>query len=147
MDGLAVDWATGALTVPPGSSTDQEKLLRETLLRPVVEQTGRLAAYRRAWFGRIIDRYRGTATQVIIFRLPRGPIPRPDWLVAKRSSSIRELAARPNVMLLDEHAFESLERTSLFKDPLHLNSKGMKLFSQMLADRIAARLPKMARAD
>jgi lysophospholipase L1-like esterase len=140
VDGVTVDWAAGRLSVPPGTTAAQQKVLREVLLRRTAPQTGRLAVYRREWFSRIIDRYRGTATQVIIFRLPRGPIPRPDWLVTKRSSSIRELAARPNVVLLDEHIFESLERPSLFQDPLHLNAKGMDLFSRMLAERVTARL-------
>ena len=145
LDGLQMNWETGTITLPPGTTPAQERVLRDVFLRPVAEQTGRLAIYRRRWFGRIIDRYRGTATQVIFFRLPRGPIPRPDGMVRKRSSSIRELASRANVMLLDEQTFESLESTSLFKDPLHLNSEGMRLFSQMLAGQVRSRLSGMTR--
>ena len=42
----------------------------------------------------------------------------------KKSSSIREFAARPGVLLVDEHAFDSLERPELFKDAFHLNNAG-----------------------
>ena len=140
LDGLEVNWEAASVKAPPDATPAQEKVIRDVYLRPPAPQNGRLASYRRLWFGRIIDRYRGTATQVFFFRLPRGPIPRPDWMVKKQTSSIRELAARPNVTLLDEHTFESLERTGLFKDPLHLNSEGMKLFSRMLADQVRPRV-------
>lgn len=147
INGVAVDWTRGTLTVPPGTTALQERVLRNVLLRQVAAQTGRLASYRREWFGRMIDRYRGAPVHVIFFRLPRGPIPRPDWLVRRRSSSVRELAARPNVVLLDEHIFEPLERTSYFMDPLHLNRRGMTEFSRMLGESVSARLAPAAPAN
>ena len=136
VDGLEVDWATGGIIYPPGATPKERKTLYDVLLRQPAPQTGRLAEYQRLWLGRIIDRYRGTRTKVIFFRLPRGPVVRPTPLVRPRSSSIREFAARPNVMLLDEHAFEAIERTDCFGDPLHMNAKGMSLFSRMLAARV-----------
>ncbi len=73
------------------------------------------------------------ATKIVFLRLPRGPIPRPDFLSRAKSSSIRELAARPNVILCDEHAFDSLEHPELFGDGMHLNRAGVAKFSPMLA--------------
>src|ERR1035438_1905013 len=99
---------------------------------------------RRGWFGRIIDRYRGTGTRIVFVRLPRGPIPRPAWLARKTSSSIREMAERPDVMLGEEHAYESLERPEFFKDGMHMNREGVKRFSAMLP-RDMARLLGPAR--
>jgi hypothetical protein len=131
--GLSVDWEARRIHFPPGAGPDERKLIEEVLLRAVAPQTGRLAAYRREWFGRIIHHYRGTATRVVFFRLPRGPVPRPEAMVKKLSSSIRELASQPNVVLLNEHAFDSLERPELFMDPLHLNAEGIARFSRMLA--------------
>jgi hypothetical protein len=136
LDGLRVDWTSGGITYPPGATPKERKTLYDVLLRQPVPQTGRLAQYNREWFGRIIDRYRGTRTRVIFFRLPRGPVVRPTPLVTPLTSSIREFAARPNVVLLDERAFEAVERTDCFGDPLHMNAKGMSLFSRMLAARV-----------
>jgi lysophospholipase L1-like esterase len=99
-------------------------------------QNGRLAAYRRKWFGKIIDRYRGSRTKIIFIRLARGPILRPDNLVKKLSSSIREFAFRPNVILADEHTFDSLEHPEFYKDGVHLNREGAARFSQMLSDLV-----------
>jgi lysophospholipase L1-like esterase len=51
-----------------------------------------------------------------------------------------QLASRPNVIVLDEHLFEALERPELFGDPLHLNGAGMVKFSRVLAAAVRDRL-------
>jgi hypothetical protein len=137
MAGLQIDWSTLQVTFPPGVDDDQRSTVESFLAHKPDPQTGRLAAFRRLWLGRIIDLYRGSDTKIVFIRLPRGPIPRPDGLSVKRSSSIRELATRPNVLLADEHAFESLERPEIFKDGMHLNREGIAQFSVMLAHEIA----------
>ena len=134
--GLAIDWAAWKITFPPDTPPALRDTLRSVLMRPVDPQTGRLAVYRRKWFGKIMERYRGTATRVVFYRLPRAPIPRPDSLVTKLSSSIREFRSRPNVLLLDEHTFDSLERPEFFQDALHLNREGAARFSKLMAERL-----------
>ena len=132
--GLQIDYSTLTPTFPSTADALQRETVMQWALHPPdpPEYRGRLAAYRRTWFGRIIDRYRGSRTKIIFVRLPRGPIPRPRELDYRGSSSIRELASRPNVLLCPEHAFESLERPELYKDGLHLNLEGSTRFSHML---------------
>jgi hypothetical protein len=137
MLGLAIDWQQLTAVFPPGADENQQESVAKFLLRRPAPQTGRLAALRREWFGRIVDRYRGTGTRIVFVRLPRGPLPRPGWLARKTGSSIRELAGRQDVMLGEEHAYESLERPELFKDGMHMNREGVKRFSAMLARDIA----------
>jgi hypothetical protein len=137
MVGLEIDWSTLTATYPHGMTDEQKNTVRSFLLRDPVPQTGRLERFFRAWLGRTADRYRESRTKIIFFRLPRGPIPRPDYLVKKRSSSIRELASRPNVILANEHLFDCLEHPELFKDAVHLNRDGVERFSAMLADEVA----------
>jgi lysophospholipase L1-like esterase len=86
------------------------------------------------------NRYANSATKIIFVRLARGPFPRPSYLSNAKTSSIREFSSRPNVLLCDEHAFESLERPELFGDAVHLNRYGAQRFSRMLAERIGAML-------
>jgi hypothetical protein len=136
MAGLEIDWNTLQAKFPPNADANQRDTTEDFLLHRPEPQTGRLAAFRRQWFGRIFDRYRNSRTRIIFLRLPRGPIPRPDFLARARSASIREFAARPNVMLCDEHAFDSLEHPELFGDGMHLNRAGVEKFSPMLAQRI-----------
>jgi hypothetical protein len=140
MTGLAIDWSTLTATFPSSFDDVQRETVQNALLRKAAPQIGRVAAFRREWFGKILDRYRGSRTKIVFLRLPRGPIPRPDSLMPKTSSSIREFAARPGVLLCDEHAFDSLERPELFKDALHLNDEGCKRFSVLLARELARML-------
>jgi len=136
MTGLAIDWKTMRATLPPGLNADQKGTIENALLRDPAPQTGRVAAFRRHWLGKIIDLYRGSPTKVVFLRLPRGPLVRPDNLVHKLSSSVREFAARPNVMLVPEHAFDSLEHPELFRDAIHLNRQGIARFSPMMAGEV-----------
>ena len=148
MVGLQIDWKAWKVTYPPGADAGQRATVQNFLMYPanVVKQTGHTAAFRRKWFGRIIDRYRDSPTKIIFLRLARGPIPRPDNLTHKISSSIRELASRPNVLLVPEHAFDSLEHPEFFKDALHLNREGAARFSAMMAAEISRLLgPPQAR--
>jgi hypothetical protein len=146
MTGLQIDWNAWKVTFPPGLNQDQQDTVNRDLMREPAPQTGRLAAFRRAWYGRILDRYRGSPTKIIFVRLARAPIPRPGGLVRKKSSTIRDFASsRPNVLLCDEHAFDSLEHPELFRDALHLNRAGIALFSPMLAEDISRMLGSGAR--
>jgi lysophospholipase L1-like esterase len=137
MVGLQIDWATLKVTLPPNATQNQHDTVESFLARPPAPQTGKLAAFRRKWFGKIVDRYRGSRTKVIFVRLARGPIPRPANLVHKLSGSIREFASRPNVIIDDEHAFESLEHPELYKDGAHLNDEGDTRFSIMLSEEVS----------
>jgi hypothetical protein len=137
MAGLQIDYSTLKVTFPPGSNADQRSTVEGFLAHPPEPQIGRIAKFQRTWYGRIIDRYRGSPTKIVFLRLPRGPVPRPGNLTRKLSSSIREMASRPNVILMDERAFESLERPELFRDGMHLNREGIRLFSGMLEDEVA----------
>ena len=145
LEGLRIDWSTWKATFPPGLDQDQQDTVNRDLMREPAPQTGRLAAFRRAWYGRIIDRYRGSRTKIIFVRLPRAPIPRPGGLVRKKSSTIRDFASLPNVLLCDEHAFDSLERPELYRDAMHLNRAGIARFSPMLAEDISRMLGSAGR--
>jgi hypothetical protein len=134
--GLQIDWAAWKASFGPQADQIQRTTVSAVLLRPVAPQTGRYANFRRLWYGRMLDRYRGSRTKIIFIRLARGPAVRPASLVQKRSASIREFAYQPNVFLANEHAFDSLERPELFKDALHLNRAGDARFSVMLVDEI-----------
>ncbi len=138
--GLAVDWKAWRITYPPGATDDQKRVFNDVLMRGTAEQTGRLADYRRKWFGKIIGYYRASSTRVIFIRLPRGPVLRPQNLVVKKSSSIREFGARRGVSLADEHLFDEIEKPEWFGDPMHMNTKGSVVFSRILAKEVAGML-------
>ena len=89
------------------------------------------------WLGKIYEHYRRLAYA------PDFPAPaaqrliRPDQPRYNPHSSVRDLAAQPNVTLIDEHFFDSLEKPELFAIELHLNGPGMDLFSVMIAQEVS----------
>ncbi|HYL72671.1 MAG TPA: SGNH/GDSL hydrolase family protein [Bryobacteraceae bacterium] len=137
--GLEIDWQQGTAQIPERISDEQREVIADTILADPGPDTGRSTAYYRYWYGKILDRYRGSGTKIIFLRLPRGPVSPPQH-PPKPTSAVRQLASRPNVTLLDEHLFDSLERPELFQDPLHLNRPGMEKFSRMLAIEVARAL-------
>ena len=133
LEGIEVDWAGNRVTAfPDWMDAERRRGAEELLLRPVPPITPAYAAYRLRWIGAIVDRYRGTRTRIVFYRLPRGPVVRPG-LPEDADSSVRQLARRPGVVLIDEHTFDSLERPELFGDGMHLNEAGGIEFSRTLA--------------
>jgi hypothetical protein len=137
LSGFHVDWEAKTLTAPPGAEPELVRRLKAHLLDALPPETGKHSQYMKYWLGKIYERYRGSPTRLIFLRLPRGGFVRPDQPRYNPHSSIRELAAQPNVTLIDEHFFDSLERPELFADELHLNATGMDPFSIMIAREVS----------
>lgn len=133
--GLEVDRKNKTAKIPPGAPDHIRGIVEREMLADRPEDRGDMSAYRRRWLGRIVDRYRGGKTKLIFLRLPRSPIPAEDP-PANPNSSVRGFAREPHVVLTDEHLFDSLEKPDLFMDPLHLNGKGIELFSNMVAAEV-----------
>ena len=58
--GLGVDWSAWTAVFPPDSDAVQRDTVERFLMYKPFPQTGSVARFRRRWFGRIIDRYRGS---------------------------------------------------------------------------------------
>jgi hypothetical protein len=133
--GLQIDWQHNTATYPASFTPAQRKLIQDVLFGPRPPDAGQLTHYLRRWYGRIIDHYRGSGTKLIFLRVPRAPMPPPDH-PPKLNSAIRQIASEPDIIVLDEHLFDQLERTDLFADPMHLNAKGLHRFSEILATEV-----------
>jgi hypothetical protein len=64
-----------------------------------------------------------------------GPVVRPAPPF-QRTSVIREFASRQDVLLVDEHLFDELERPEFFADAVHMNGPASDRFSTMLAEEV-----------
>jgi hypothetical protein len=132
-----VDWEAKTVTAPPNVDPGLADRLRSRLVLPLPPETGVQSRYMKLWLGKIYEHYRGSPTRLIFLRLPRGGFVRPDQPRYNPHSSVRDLAAQPNVTLIDEHFFDSLEKPELFRDELHLNGPGMDRFSIMLTNEMS----------
>jgi hypothetical protein len=134
--GLRADWENERLLYPESIPQSMRDYLEKELLRPLPPDTERFRAYRKKWYGKILDHYEGSGTKIVFLRMARGPVARPAGNPNEETSVVRELASHPNVIVMDEHAFDSMEQPELFMDPLHMNGKGSRIFSLALAKRI-----------
>jgi hypothetical protein len=133
--GLAIDWERKKAHFPDSFTPAQRQLIEDVLFQPRPPDRGITTAYCKEWYGRIADHYRGSRTRLIFLQVPAAPIPPPPF-PRNPNSAVRQLAARPNVSLIDEHFFDELERPELFGDPLHLNRDGTERFSHMVAAEV-----------
>jgi hypothetical protein len=132
-----MDWKARTIDAPPNADPGTVQMLRARLLDPRPDENGIQSRYLKYWLGKIYELYRGSPTRLIFLQLPRGGFVRPDQPRYNPHSSVRELAAEPNVSLIDQHFFDSLEKPELFHDDLHLNGPGMDLFSIMLTQEVS----------
>jgi hypothetical protein len=146
LTGLRADWENNRLEYTDNIAPEMREYLERELLRPAAPQAGRFRAYRQKWYGKILKRYEGTGTQLIFLRMARGPVARPTPLIEVKTSVVRDLEPHPNVIIMDEHTFDSLEQSGLFVDPLHMNGPGCRMFSRMLATQIESLLGRGRRA-
>jgi hypothetical protein len=132
-----VDWTAKTLVAPPNADPQLVRKLQISLLAKLPPETGDQTRFLKHWLGKIYEHYRNSPTRLIFLRLPRGGFVRPDQPPYNPHSSVRELAAQPNVALIDEHFFDSLEKPELFRDEMHLNGPGMDRFSLMLTQEVS----------
>jgi hypothetical protein len=136
LDGIQVNWVEKKIRFPERVSPSIREDIFFKLLGPIPPQTGKLAQFRRLWFGRILGLYRNSGTKLIFLALPRGPIVPPIPRVQTRRHSVRDLDRTPGVILLPDNLFASLEDGKLYFDSMHMNARGRVQFSMMLAHTI-----------
>lgn len=135
--GMQVDWEHGTVIFPPGITPAVQESVKNSLFAPIPPQTGRVRRYRERWLGKILDHYRFSGTHFVFFRIPGTPASAPRFPIPD-NAFINQVQSRPNVQVLDEHAFDHLQRPENFFDGIHMNAKGRREFSAELARQVAA---------
>jgi hypothetical protein len=133
---VKLDFTKRTVTAAPDRPAAHLAGFRTRYLDPIPPDEGRESSYLRRWLGKLYEHYRGSQTRLVFLKLPRGPFVRPDFPPPNPHSSVHELAARPEVVLLPEHAFEHLEHPELYWDFMHLNRLGSEQFSHELAREV-----------
>lgn len=133
LHGLWMDWSTMTLHFPPNLSAVTQADMKAKIDFQNWSVRGIERNYRKAWLGKIIDRYRGTHTRIVVISLPYRPFPIPLSWPLDAGSFLREEAKNPIVTIANEHLFEDLQQPDLFFDVFHMNRKGRNEFSRRLA--------------
>jgi hypothetical protein len=135
LEGLRIDWQHKTMQFPDRVPEAERKAIQDLLFPAMPPDEGRETAYLRYWYGKIIERYRGSGTKLIFMRVPRAPTSPPDP-APKLNSAIRQIASEPDVIVLDEPLFDQLEHPDFFWDGWHLNRPGMNAFSRLLGQEV-----------
>ena len=139
--GVTYDARSDQVLFADGLPFDEQE--REDLtysIRRMREDVAPSASFEQRWLERIVGRYSGTNTRVILYRLP---IPFPSTrprIPAKSDSVVRSMAAQHRIVLLPEDLFVDLERPEYFSDTRHMNEQGRNRFSPILAREVARKL-------
>ncbi len=135
--GLRVDFATNAITYPPGLSRDQRQAIATQVLA-VAKPSPSYAIYRQQWLEPIAARYEAEDVPVLFVRIPTRPAHRDDS--QSPSGSLLEIARDRHARLLSAAPYMALEQPSLFADEDHLNRAGSLRFSRLLGADVARTL-------
>jgi hypothetical protein len=91
--------------------------------------------YLQYWLNRLAQRYADSSTKIVLVCIPNKPLPVQD-LRPHINKTISDLAKYPNVRVLPEDTFASLNKPENFSDDIHLNVGGRRQFTQMLSEKL-----------
>jgi len=118
----------------PADTTPEHKLHLQGYFNQITTSRPQdfVARYHTYWLGKILDRYRGSRTKIIVFEMPRGPLHylKPQ---APPNATLLNLQVKYGFTILPPEAFGDCERPEFFSDFLHLNSVGRQRFSAEFA--------------
>jgi len=91
--------------------------------------------YLQYWVNRLVERYADSPTKIVLVCVPNHPLPVQDPR-PHINRTISSLAKFPNVRVLPEDTFASLNRPEYFSDDIHLNVTGRRKFTEMLSEKL-----------
>jgi D-alanyl-lipoteichoic acid acyltransferase DltB (MBOAT superfamily) len=137
LDGLLVNFATGAIDYPTGVTADERAAIATQVLA-VPKPSPSYARYRQEWLASIARQYEAAGVPVIFVRIPTRPMHRSAS--QSPSGSLLEIALSTHARLIPAERYMALEQPRLFADEDHLNRDGSLRFSRLLGADVARAL-------
>lgn len=136
LSGVIWDDIKKTATFPKDYSLEQKKFI-ETYIQSLdkVSDHSNLE-YNVFWLSRLLQKYQGSKTRLIVFQVPAGPLPTtaPGDVILPEIANLQTVY--PQLTLLPAAQFRELESPDLFFDYLHLNSAGRQRLTKELTDLI-----------
>ncbi len=134
MTGLAWDPQTRTLRYPERLTEAQRREIDADIEHPYWDGVEQEDAYNDYWIMRILRRYQGTSTQVVLVRLPNFPLHGIlDEKALPFSTLVHDAESLGNATILPEDTLLDLERPEFFFDNRHLNMEGRARLTETLA--------------
>src|SRR5580704_8188084 len=116
LDGLLVNFATGAIDYPTGVTADERAAIATQVLA-IPKPSPSYARYRQEWLASIARQYEAAGVPVIFVRLPTRPMHRSAS--QSPSGSLLEIALSTHARLIPAERYVALEQPGLFADEDH----------------------------
>jgi alginate O-acetyltransferase complex protein AlgI len=143
LDGLLVNFATGAIDYPTGVTADERAAIATQVLA-IPKPSPSYARYRQEWLASIAQEYEAAGVPVIFVRIPTRPMHRSAS--QNPSGSLLEIALSTHARLIPAERYVALEQPRLFADEDHLNRDGSLRFSRLLGADVAGVILSRARS-
>jgi hypothetical protein len=138
--GTSYDPKTGQVIFPPRLTEAQREAVRDSLLKPSQSETQDFLRMQRDGIQRILNRYSGGRTEIVLTPVPRGPFAGLPGASMTFHAVFPTITTRKAVFSLPEQTFDFLEKPEYYFDGFHLNSKGRQRFTETLVTELVGRL-------
>jgi hypothetical protein len=138
--GTVYDPKTGQVTFPPRLTEAERDAIRYSLVPPSALETQHLLELQRQWIQRILERYSGSPTEIILMPTPRGPFGGFSGLSMAYHTFFGGIPTNKSIFSLSEHTFDFLEAPEYYFDGYHLNMKGRQKFTEAMVAELLRRL-------
>jgi len=138
--GTSYDPKTGQVTFPPRLTEAQREAVRDSLLKPSQSETQDFLRMQRDGIQRILNRYSGGRTEIVLTPVPRGPFAGLPGASMTFHAVFPTITTRKAVFSLPEQTFDFLEKPEYYFDGFHLNAKGRQRFTETLVVELVGRL-------
>jgi hypothetical protein len=143
--GTSYDATTGQVTYAPKLTEAQRSAFRKSLIRPSESDTEYSLKLQRDWIPRIMNRYAGSPTAIVLTPVPRGPFLQLAGFSTLHESVLPTSVIEKTNFSLPGHTFDFLEKPEYYFDAFHLNAKGRQKFTENLVSELIARLPVVSK--
>jgi hypothetical protein len=138
--GTSYDPKTGQVTFPPRLTEAQREAVRDSLLKPSQSETQDFLRMQRDGIQRILNRYSGSPTEIVLTPVPRGPFAGLPGASMTFHAVFPAITTQKAVFSLPEQTFDFLENPEYYFDGFHLNAKGRQRFTETLVAELVGRL-------
>jgi hypothetical protein len=138
--GTSYDPRTGQVTFPPRLTEAQREAVRDSLLKPSQSETQDFLRMQRDGIQRILNRYSGSPTEIVLSPVPRGPFAGLPGASMTFHAVFPTIETQKTVFSLPEQTFDFLEKPEYYFDGFHLNAKGRQRFTETLVAELIRRL-------
>jgi len=131
----------------PTPDGDQGQTPKTGVTRMTQPEIDYFLKLQKDWIGRILERYLGSSTAIVLTPVPRSPSGGMLGVAASYQSELPSFPRGKTAFLVPPRTFDFLEKPEYYFDNYHLNAKGRQLFTERLVAELLGWMRSAAARD